>query len=195
MASKIQEPPILLLVDIQHGLVEGPSSWGPRSTPQFTKNVAHLLQLWRSKSWPILHVYHDDITEPGNPISAKSPVTFEPHVSAAPKDGERQFVKHVGSPFVATELPAVIKTYGHRKIVVIGMDGSQCINNTTRHGADLGYDMIVVGDACASYGMDDWVTGKGVGAEETHHAAMGMLNSYGKVTTTEKLMNVLGYEG
>ncbi len=127
MSSRSQEPPILLLIDIQHGLVEGPSSWGPRSTPQFTKNVTEILQIWRSKSWPVLHVYHDDILEPDNPISTKSPMTFAPHISATPKEGELQFIKHVGSPFVATELPAVIKTYGHRKIVVIGMDGSECI--------------------------------------------------------------------
>lgn len=33
---------------------------------------------------------------------------------------------------------------------MIGMDGGQCINSTTRHGADLGYEMVVVADACAS---------------------------------------------
>jgi nicotinamidase-related amidase len=195
MASKKAEPPILLVIDIQHGMVEGPAEWGPRSTPHFVQNVSQLISKWRSKTWPVLHVHHDDIDDPSNPISASSPTTFAPHASAKPISGEQVFIKHVGSPFVSTELPAVIKTYGHRKIVVIGMDGAQCINNTTRHGADLGYDMVVVTDACSTYGVEGWEIGeKGMGAEETHRAAMGMLSSCAKVTTTEKLMGVLGYE-
>ncbi|KAH7413476.1 Isochorismatase-like protein [Cadophora sp. MPI-SDFR-AT-0126] len=193
MSTNTSEPAILLLIDIQHGLVEGPEAWGPRSTPDFTKNVARLLETWRSNSWPVLHVYHD-ATEPNNPISSKYPESFAPHTCAAPKEGEPTFIKNVGSPFVATELPGVIKSYGDRRVIVIGMDGSECINSTTRHGADLGFRMVVVGDACASYGMTDWVTGKQRDAEETHNAAMGMLNSYALVTNTERIRKGLGYD-
>ncbi|KAK0122482.1 hypothetical protein ONS95_010713 [Cadophora gregata] len=194
MSTSTSEPAILLLIDIQHGLVEGPEEWGPRSTPDLTKNVASLLDIWRSNSWPILHVYHD-ATEPNNPISSKYPSTFAPHACAAPKEGEPTFIKHVGSPFIETKLAEVIKSYGDdRRVVVIGMDGAECVNSTTRHGADLGLRMVVVGDACASYGMVDWVSGEKRGAEETHSAAMGMLISYALVTSTERLVKGLGYE-
>ena len=75
---------------------------------------------------------------------------MKPHDIAAPEGDEKVFVKHTVSAFMESKLPDTIKSYGHRKIVVIGMDGGQCVNDTTRHGADLGYDMVVVGDACAS---------------------------------------------
>ena len=150
MAAKTQEPPILLLIDLQHGLVEGPHEWGPRSTPDLAENVTHLLSTWRSKGWPILHVHHDDIDDPTNPISSNFPEKVKPHDIAAPEADEKVFVKHTGSAFMESKLPDTIKSYGHRKIVVIGMDGGQCVNSTTRQGADLGYDMVVVGDACAS---------------------------------------------
>jgi nicotinamidase-related amidase len=149
MAAKTQEPPILLLIDLQHGLVEGIPEWGPRSTPDLVENVTHLLSTWRSKGWPILHVHHDDI-DPTNPISSNFPESVKVHEIAAPQGDEKVFVKHTGSAFMKTKLPDIIKSYGHRKIVVIGMDGGQCVNSTTRQGADLGYDMVVVGDACAS---------------------------------------------
>ncbi len=64
------------------------------------------------------------------------------------------------------------------------------INNTTRHGADLGYDMTVVWDACASYGMED-LNGKKVDAETTHAMAMAMLMSYGQVETTAEILETL----
>ena len=80
-----------------------------------------------------------------------------------------------------------------RKIVVIGMDAAQCVNDTTRNGTDLGYKIVVVGDATAAYGMDDWISGKQLTGEETHRAAMSMLCGYATVTTTEKVLGVLGY--
>jgi nicotinamidase-related amidase len=189
--------PILLVIDIQHGLVEAPSEWGPRSNPQLTENVAHLLKIWRAKSWPVLHVYHDELLEPDNPIQAKFPETFKPHASAAPLESEPVFIKHVGSPFVDTDLAKEIERLekdGKRKIVVIGMDVSQCVNNTVRHGTDIGYEMLVVADACAGYGVEDWKDGKQLDAEETYHYALAMISGYGRVVNTKDILKALGYE-
>jgi nicotinamidase-related amidase len=195
MATKPSEPPILLLIDLQQGLVEGPPEFGPRSTPNLVENVKYLLQTWRSKSWPILHVNHDDIADDTNIINSKYPEAFAFHSSSKPQDGEQVFTKHVGSPFVATEVPAVIKSYGNRKIVVIGMDGGQCVNSTVRHGSDLGFEMVVVADSCSSYGTEDWMNeGETLGAEETHKFAMGLLAGYATVTSTKNLWKALGYE-
>jgi len=192
MASSSTDSPILLLIDLQQGLIEGPPEWGPRSTPDLVENVTTLLQTWRSKEWPVLHVHHDG--GPDNSISSGFPKNFAPHASAAPLPSEPVFIKKVGSPFVATKLPDVIKELGgKRKIVVIGMDGGQCINNTTRHGTDLGYEIVVVGDSCSSYAMNDWRTGKDFGADETHIAAMSLLTGDVKVTTTKDVLSVLGY--
>ncbi|PMD38696.1 Isochorismatase hydrolase [Hyaloscypha variabilis F] len=192
MAREAKDTPILLVVDLQHGLVEGDPTWGPRSTPNLVENVKHLLQTWRSKSWPILHVQHDDIYDSTNPISAAFPETFAIHSSAAPAGDEKVFVKHTGSAFPAEGLQEAVKSYGYKRIVVIGMDGAQCVNSTVRQGDDLGYSMYVVKDACASYGMDDYEK-KNVGAEYTHNAAMWMLMAYSKVTSTENVLKDMGY--
>ncbi|KAJ5806832.1 Isochorismatase hydrolase [Penicillium riverlandense] len=189
-------PPVLLVIDLQQGIVEA-ADWGPRSTPRLTENVAHLLQTWRSRSWPVLHVYHDELNEPDNPAQVKFPETFAPHTSAAPLASEPQFIKHQGSAFVGTKLQEELERLekdGKRKIVVIGMDGSQCVNNTVRHATDLGFQMLVAADACACYGMEDWRTGKQLGAEETWEAAMGVLTGCAKVVATDKVLTALGYE-
>ncbi|TVY82842.1 putative isochorismatase family protein [Lachnellula suecica] len=166
--------PILLSVDLQQGMVEGPEEWGPRSTPSLVPNVESLLKTWREKKWPIIHVQHDDIADPTNIISSKYPETFKAHACAAPQGDEPIIIKTVGSAFVAPDLGVELEKLGKkRKVVVIGMDGSQCINSTARHGSDLGYDLIVVEDASASFGM-----GGGFDAAKTHEAAMKMLASY-----------------
>jgi len=76
------------------------------------------------------------------------------------------------------------------------MDGAQCVNSTTRSAADLGFDVTVVADACATFGTPDWkkgeANGKGWGPEETHDLAMAILaGGYARVVTTEELLRSL----
>lgn len=184
-------PPVLLLIDLQQGLVEPPPEDGPRSTPQLTQNVSSLLSFWRGKSWPIFHVQHDDDVNLENNISSRFPETFKIHASAAPVGKEPVFVKHVGSPFVATDLETELRKLGKRKVVIAGMDGRECVNSTTRHGADLGFEITVVWDACASFGLVG-LDGEMVGAEVTHMMAMAMLGSYARVESLERVLGELG---
>jgi nicotinamidase-related amidase len=197
-AKKDTLPPILLSIDLQQGMVEGPEDWGSRSTPNLVENVKYLLSTWRSKSWPIIHVQHDDIYDSTNIISAAYPKTYAIHPSAAPSGSEPVVVKNTGSAFLSPDLPALLATHEKddkkTKIVVIGMDGTQCIASSVRHGDDLGYDIVVVGDACASYPTRDWKTGKELGAEETHDQAMNNLTGITRITTTKEVLGVLGLE-
>jgi nicotinamidase-related amidase len=190
-------PPVLLLIDLQHGLVEAPPDWEPRSTPKLTENVARLLQTWRSRSWPVLHIFHDELEEPDNVLQLKFPESFKPHASSAPLPSEPQFIKHRGSGFVGTRLQDEIEKLekeGKRTIVVTGMDGAQCVNNTVRHAADLGFKVVVAADACACYGTENWRTGEQMGAEETWEAALMVLTGCAKIVETDKVLATLGYE-
>jgi nicotinamidase-related amidase len=195
MVYESNTSPVLVVVDVQQGMVDGGPGWGTRSTPDLIPNLKRLLKFWRSKKWSVFHVQHDDISpeEPDNPISAKFPETFAIHPAVAPQNGEKLFVKHTGSAFVNTDLFNTIKSLGGetRQIIIVGMDGAQCINSTTRTGADLGLRVAVVTDACASYGMEEWGTGGSKTGEETHRSAMSMLAGYAKLYTTETLLGIL----
>jgi nicotinamidase-related amidase len=196
-------PPILLLIDLQQGLISPLPEWkwGPRSTPSLESTIITLLKTFRAKNYPIIHVHHDDTSDPSNPISTlyPAPQYIQPHACAAPIPGEKTLIKHTGSAFVNTTLSTLIPSAYLKssdpapgKIIVVGMDGSQCVNSTVRSGIDLGYDMIVVGDGCASFGIEKWVGGEmvGVDAEETNSMAMGMLSGYTKVVTAEELFSL-----
>jgi nicotinamidase-related amidase len=191
------QPPVLLLIDLQHSLVEAPAEWGPRSTPTLTENVAHLLHTWRSRSWPILHVYHDELEEANSIIRVGVPESFKPHACSAPLPSEPQFVKHVGSALIGMKLQEELEKLekgGKRKIVVIGMDAGQCVSNTVRHGADLRFQMLIAADATAAYGAEDWRTGKQLPADQTWEAALSVLTGCAKVVETKDLLPTLGYE-
>jgi nicotinamidase-related amidase len=135
-----------------------------------------------------MHVHHDD-ADPEHPIRQDNPQAFAPHACAAPVAGEPVFTKNTGTSFAAFEQ---LKRDEVREVCMIGMDGGQCINNNTRHAADLGFEVIVVADACASYAMEDYREGKEkrvITAEETHDVSMMMLsNGYAKVMGTDELL-------
>ncbi|KAH8820674.1 Isochorismatase-like protein [Xylogone sp. PMI_703] len=198
MSKTTSAGPVLLVVDIQQCLVEGDPSEGPRSTPNLEQNVTALLSNWRSRSWPVVHINHRSL-DPADPLHDSHPESNAPHPCAAPIGDEKLLLKHGGSAFVDTELSSVLDALnqenagGKRKLVIIGMDGAQCINSTTRHAADLGHDVVVVSDACSTYGIAHWKPGKAWSAEESHEIAMSMLEGYGKVTTANEVIQLLGF--
>ena len=196
MASK-QKPPVLLVIDLQQGLVEGDPEMGPRSTPNLTSNVQKILHFWRERAWRVIHVRHDDLDEEHPLHRIHHPEMFKAHPCSAPVGEEPVLDKHVGSAFIDPEL-RLAERLTHlggpaAEVVIIGMDGAQCINDNTRMACDLGFKNTVVADACATYGMDDYkYPRRKISAEDTHDAAMGLLaNGFAKLVTTEVLLKSL----
>jgi nicotinamidase-related amidase len=195
-----RKPPILLVIDLQEGLVSPPPEEGPRSTPDLTKNVSSILHHWRTRKWPVIHINHDgpELDHPLNRTLA--PLTFAPHECSQPIEGEPVLVKQCGSAFVDPNLRLAERLRQWHgggpdgaEVFVIGMDGAQCVNDNTRAANDLGFSVVVVADACASFGMPDYRGAgyKNIGAEETHAAAMSILaNGFAKVITTEQALKV-----
>lgn len=149
-------------------------------------------------------------------ISILHPETFRIADCAAPEEGEEVIVKHHGSAWKGTWLEAVmlmiargekdpeglVARQGIRegnewelkkgRIVVAGMDGGQCVNSSVREGADFGFQMCVVGDACASYECSPWGVDVKLDVDVIHGVAMGLLQDYARVVKCEKLLKELG---
>lgn len=193
--SKLSQ--ILLVVDLQNGLVEPAPELGQRSTPELTNNVAKVLSTWRQLKWPIIHVVHHD-PDPNHPLNKdKYPEAHKPHECAKPQQDEPVLLKTAGSAFTHPDLKLadrLVKLGGsNAKVTIIGMDGAQCVNDNARGGSDRGFRMTVVADACATFGMPDYRPhSKEISAEDTHTAAMSMLgNGFATVVTTDELVKQL----
>jgi nicotinamidase-related amidase len=191
---------VLLVIDLQQCLVAPPLEDGPRSTPLLTTNVRTILTRWQELHYPLIHINHH-ASNPMDPLHPSHQVTSAPHSCAKPLPNETIRYKSTGSAFIGAHggksllenLEAFASPAGEQaKLVIIGMDGAQCVNSTTRSAADLGFDVTVVADACASFGTQDWRRGeakeKGWSAEETHDVAMAILaGGYARVVSTEEL--------
>ncbi|TGO64627.1 hypothetical protein BCON_0006g00290 [Botryotinia convoluta] len=187
--------PLLLVVDLHQILVDPPSSWGPRSTPNLISDVTTIISAFRKKFFPVLHVHHHspDPSDELYPIEANASF-IAPHACAVPLPHEPVFIKNTGSAFASSNLKESLSELDcrDREIVVIGMEGAKCINSTVRDAKDLGLNMVVVVDACASFGVDHFKKEK-IGPEEVHKVAMGILDgSYARLVETDDLIRELG---
>lgn len=161
---------VLLPIDMQRGFDE--PSWPRRWNRDIDRNGLALLAAWRAAGRPIIHVRHDSVQEgstlrPGRPGNDFRP-GFEP------RDGEALVTKSVNAAFIGTDLDLRLRRLGADTVVVFGISTDMCVSTTTRVGANLGYRVIVVGDACDCFDLPDGHGGT-VPAETVHRIHLATL--------------------
>jgi nicotinamidase-related amidase len=145
---------VLLPIDLQQGFDE--PSWPPRWNPRMDDNGLALIDEWRAAGRAIIHVRHDSI-EPGSTLTPGTPGNaFRP--GFGPQGDEPLIAKSVNSAFIGTDLDLQLKRLGARHVVAFGISTDMCVSTTIRTGANMGWDMILVPDACDCFDLPD---GKG----------------------------------
>ena len=90
------------------------------------------------------------LTETARP-SRISRTTCPVQISA----GEPLVTKGVNSAFIGTDLDLRLKRLGARHVVTFGISTDLCVSTTVRTGANMGWDMILVPDACDCFDLPD----------------------------------------
>lgn len=179
-----QEPCALLIIDMQQGFDD--PAWGQRNNPAAETNAWRLLQDWRRRAAPVVHVHHaspapDGRLRLGQPGHAPKPET-------RPLPSEPVFLKSVNSGFIGTGLEAHLLAQGVVGVVLVGLTTNHCVSTTARMAANLGFRTIVVGDAAAAFASTH-VDGRPRTADEVHDAALSDLNGeFATVTDTRALL-------
>ena len=141
----------LLLVDMQRTFDLPP--WPPRCNPDLDANALALLAAWRVSGRPLVHVRHDSVA-PGSTLAPGTP-GHAWRDGFGPRAGEQLVAKSVNSAFIGTDLDLRLRRLGVTSLVAFGISTDMCVSTTVRMGANLGYRMIVAGDACACFDLPD----------------------------------------
>ena len=161
---------VLLPVDMQQAF-DGPP-WPRRWNQQVDANGLALLKAWRAAGRPIIHVRHDSV-QPGSSLAPGTPGNaFRPGFD--PRDSEPLVTKSVNSAFIGTDLDLRLKRLGARHVVTFGISTDMCVSTTVRTGANMGWDMILVPDACDCFDLPDGQGGT-VAAEDVQRAHVATL--------------------
>ncbi|QPC93661.1 cysteine hydrolase family protein [Mesorhizobium sp. INR15] len=192
----------ILLVDMQRIWLEpgadpshperGPDHYFYRQTASQTiPNQERLLAAARANGVEVIHTIIQSLTEDGRDRSLDhklTPIHVAPSLpeglpvpSLAPVGDEIMLPKTSSGLFNSTNVDYLLKNLGIRYLVVVGVLTDQCVDMTVRDGADRGYLITCVSDACATI------------TQERHDIALKAFGGYCWVTDTDTV--VARFEG
>ena len=170
----------LLIIDIQNFYFEGGSL--PLTGPvEAARQARRVLDRFRERHQPVIHVRH---------MPASGPVTEQYAIrpEVAPLPGEKVVEKRYANSFRDTQLLEVLRGLGVRRLVIVGMQTHMCVEAAARAAADLGFEVTVVADACATRPLE--YGGVQVPAAQVHASTLAALKgTYAKIVTADELLN------
>lgn len=138
----------LLLIDIQNDYFEGGSN-PLEGSLEAGRKAQTILSHFRKHALPVIHIRHIS-DRPGSTFFLPDTEGANIHQSVAPIDGEEIVIKHCPNSFFQTDLLNLLKSKEITDLVVCGMMTHMCVDATVRAAKDLGYNSILIEDACAT---------------------------------------------
>jgi nicotinamidase-related amidase len=150
-----------------------------------------LLQCFRERSGLHVHIQH---------ISNRVDATYflpgdrgtDIHDSVAHFEGEPIVYKHEPNAFLNTDLLELLKSWEIERLVICGMMTHLDVDATARAASELGFQVIIAEDACATRDLQNGETS--LPAEQVQKTALAALKSYGKVMKSEEILALLAAE-
>lgn len=178
-------PTALVLIDFQNDYFIG-GKWELEGIDQAANNAAILLRTFRENNLPVVHIRHEFTTEDA-PFFVPSSEGAKTHWLVAPHEHEPVVLKHAVNGFQGTKLKKILDSYHIDRLVICGAMSHMCIDGTTRAACDLGYECIVVSDACATHAME--FEGIEISAKQVHAVLMYALGfAYATVIHTAQAL-------
>jgi nicotinamidase-related amidase len=180
----------LLIIDIQKDYFPGGKY--PLVKPLEAAQKAYMiLQCFREKGGHHVHIQHISI-EPDATFFISGDRGTDIHDSVAHFEGEPIVYKHEPNAFLNTDLLDLLNSWEIERVVITGMMTHMCVDATARAASDLGFQVIIAEDACATRDLTYGDTT--VSAEHVHKAFLAALKSYGRVMKSDEIIALLAAE-
>jgi len=191
----------LIIQDMQNDVIGEEGAFAETGAPahaasqNVVANVARLAAAAREAGAPIVHIHY--VVEPGAAELRQNAPLFRgvregnalvrgswgaaPVAGVEPQAGDHVIEKLRMNGFFGTRLDALLRGLGIETLVIAGCYTNLSIEHTARHGADAGYEIVVVSDGTSTT-SDEW-----------QHAALNYaLTNVGVVATVSEVVAALG---
>jgi nicotinamidase-related amidase len=184
----------LLIIDVQNGTL-GPAE--AKSKPEFhaiastrvIPNIKRLLDAFRAARLEVIYTVIESLTQDGRDRSldyklsgfnfAKGSWDSRVVDAIAPQGDEIVLPKTSSSLFNSTNFDYLLRNIGIEDVFVTGFLTDQCVDHTVRDGADRGYYMTCVHDACTAE------------TKARHQAALEGFKGYCRMLSTDEVLNLV----
>jgi len=165
----------LIIQDLQNDVISEGGAFADSGAPAHAQsqnvvaNVKGLADAARAAGVPVMHVHY--IVEAGAKGLKQNAPLFQgvkesnalvrgswgaaPVDGLEPQDGDHVVEKTRMNGFYNTVLDNLLRGYGTETIVITGAWTNMSIEHTARHGADAGYEIVVVSDGTSTV-SDEW---------------------------------------
>ena len=161
----------LLIIDVQNFYFPGGRSELVDPVPAAEKAAVAAAHA-RAQNQPVIYIQH------------KSSAGMEINDIVKPQPGDAVFVKTEVNSFLNTGLEDHLKQLGVDTLVICGMQTQMCVEAAVRAAHDLGYEVILLHDACASRNLK--FGDREVTAAEVHASTLAAMKSYSEVISVEE---------
>lgn len=176
----------LLLIDIQNDYFEGGTN-PLEGSLEAGLNAQKLLSHFRKHSLPVIHICHIS-NRLGSTFFLPDTEGADIHQCVSPTGGEEIVRKHFPNSFFQTNLLNLLKSKEITNLVICGMMTHMCVDATVRAAKDLGYNSVLIEDACAT--KDLKFKERTVKATDVQIAFLSALAPfYSTVVSTEEYIN------
>jgi len=177
----------LIVIDMQQGMQF--ATLPPRNNPDAEDRLAHLLSAWRAAGQPVVLVHH--ISRSPASVFAPGQRGVEFQERFLPLAHEHVVEKNVPDAFVNTGLERWLHARGAQRVVIAGVSTNNSVEASSRTAGNLGFDTVVVGDACFTFDKNDF-GGTLRSAEEVHLMALANLDGeYARVLDSGTVLQSL----
>jgi nicotinamidase-related amidase len=183
----------LLVIDAQNATC-GPKQKAEKpefyaaATSRVIPNIQRLLAAFRSARLEVIYTVIENLTDDGRDRSldyklsnmsvAKGSWEAQVLAEIAPQPDEIVLPKTSSSVFNSTILDYLLRNIGIEDVFVAGFLTDQCIDHAIKDGADRGYYMSCVHDACAAE------------SKARHEAALSCFKGYCRMLSTEDVVKL-----
>lgn len=179
----------LLVIDMQEGMADRIRAGRVLAVPDAPDRVADLLDVFRARGLPVIHVHHDD-PDPASPFRRGAP-GGAPMACAVPASAETVLWKSGSSAFAGTGLDAHLRRIGADQIVIAGAVAAFCVTSSTRAASDLGFRAILPRDAVLGFDIPH-IDGGLIDGQTVLDVTLSLLGAdFAQVVRTEEIVALI----
>jgi len=164
---------VLLIIDIQNDYFPG-GRMELAGAEAAGVVAADVLARFRAAGLSVVHIRHENV-RPGSSFFLPGTSVAEIHPWVAPQLGEACITKHFPNAFRDTNLLEVLRELSATRLTICGMMTHMCVDTGVRAAFDLGFECLLVADACAT--RDLTYAGRTVAAADVQAAYLAALGA------------------